>query len=250
MNRLLDKRVRRLVGKAICEYGLLEDGDRVLVGLSGGKDSLTLLKVLAEREKIVPISYSLVAVTVDLGFSPLPEAELGKFAESLGVEFIVKHTDIGPRSHRPGNPETPCFMCSRMRRKVLFETASELGCNKIALGHTKDDILVTFFMNVLYSGEISTMVPKQELFGGKLTIIRPLALLDEERVEAFARMHRLPIIGDLCPTKGKTKRAEVKKWLQLMFKRDRTLKGNAFHALSNVNLRYLLPRTDGVEKCP
>jgi len=248
--RLLDKRVRRLVGKAICEYGLIEDGDRILVGVSGGKDSLTLLKVLAEREKVVPIGYELVAVNVDLGFSPMPVEQLEAFARSLGIPFVVKHTQIGPKAHSPDNPEVPCFICSRWRRKVLFETAAELGCNKVALGHNKDDILVTFFLNVLFSGEISTMVPKQELFGGRLTIIRPLALVDEERIEAFSRIHRLPVFDDRCPTKGKTKRHEVKAWLKEMFARHREAKGNAFHALSNVNLKYLPPPIDGARGCP
>lgn len=237
--RNVDTRVRRLVGKAIWDYRLLEEGDRVLVGLSGGKDSLTMLKVLAERQKVVPVSYELIAVTVDLGFDGFSVEPLKKFVSSLGCPFVVKRTDIGPKSHR--DPlETPCFYCSRMRRKVLFETAAELGCNKVALGHTKDDILVTFFMNVFFSGEISTMLPRQELFGGKVTIIRPLALVDEEKVEEFSKLHGLPVINDPCPTKGKTKRAEVKRWLDAFFQGRKELKGNAFHALSNVNLKYLL----------
>lgn len=240
MGTYLDKRVRRLVGKAICDFGLIQDGDRILVGLSGGKDSLVLLKVLAERLKVVPIRYDLQAVTVDLGFGGLDLGRLREFVSELGCDLVVKRTDIGPRSHRPENPEVPCFLCSRMRRKVLFQTAAELGCNKLALGHTKDDIIVTFFMNVLYSGEISTMVPRQELFGGRLTIIRPLALLDEEKAAAFARQHCLPVMDEGCPTRGKTKRAEVKAWLQELLRRDRRIKGNIFHALGNVKREYLL----------
>lgn len=235
----IDARVRRLVGKAIWEYRLLQEGDRVLVGVSGGKDSLTMLKVLAERRKVIPIEYELIAVTVDLGFDGFSVDPIREFASSLGCPFVVKRTDIGPRSHKDPS-ETPCFQCSRMRRKVLFETAAELGCNKVALGHTKDDILVTFFMNVFFSGEISTMLPRQELFGGKITLIRPLALVDEEKVEEFSKHHGLPVIKDPCPTKGKTKRAEVKEWLNAFFRGRKELKGNAFHALSNVNLKYLL----------
>ena len=240
MGAYLDKRVRRLVGKAICDFALIQEGDRILVGLSGGKDSLVLLKVLAERLRVVPTRYELHAVTVDLGFGGLDLERLKEFATGFGCDFVVKKTDIGPRSHRPENPEVPCFLCSRMRRKVLFQTAAELGCNKLALGHTKDDIIVTFFLNVLYSGEISTMVPRQELFGGRLTIIRPLALLDEDKVAAFARQHRLPVMDEGCPTRGKTKRAEVKAWLQELFRRDRKIKGNVFHALGNVRKEYLL----------
>jgi len=250
MKNLIEKRVRRLVGKAICEYNLLQEGDRVLVGISGGKDSLSMLKILAEREKIAPIKYELFPLLVDLGFGPLPEEELKAFVESLGLKLLIKRTDIGPKSHNSSLRETPCFLCSRMRRKVLFETASELGCNKIALGHNKDDLLVTFFLNVLYSGEISTMVPKQELFKGKLTIIRPLCLVDEEKVEAFSRLHNLPVIHDPCPTRGHTRRAQIKTWLHQIFKKDPHTKGNAFHALSNVNLEYLIPKTNGRKKCP
>jgi tRNA 2-thiocytidine biosynthesis protein TtcA len=247
MRTLIDKRVRRLVGKAICEYDLLRDGDRVLVGISGGKDSLTMLKVLAERGKMVPINYELFPLLVDLGFGPIPEKELKAFVESLGLELLIKKTQIGPKSLN--SDETPCFLCSRLRRKVLFESASELGCNKIALGHNKDDLLVTFFLNVLYSGEISTMVPKQELFQGKLTIIRPLCLVDEEKIEAFSQLHRLPVLSDPCPVRGHTRRAQIKEWLNLIFKKDPHTKGNAFHALSNVNLEYLLPKTNGRKGC-
>ncbi len=247
MGSYLDKRIRRLVGKAICDFDLIRDGDRVLVGLSGGKDSLVLLKILAERRKVVPTRYELRAVTVDLGFGGLDLERLRDFASQHDCELIVKSTQIGLRAHRDDNPEVPCFMCSRMRRKVLFQTASELGCNKLALGHTKDDIIVTFFMNILYSGEISTMVPRQELFGGKLTIIRPLALVDEDKVAAFARQHRLPVMEEGCPTRGRTKRAEVKAWLQELFRRDRRIKGNVFHALGNVKREYLMDgRRDGV----
>jgi len=240
MGSYLDKRVRRLVGRAIWEYRLIEEGDRVLVGLSGGKDSLVLLKVLAERLKVVPMDYELKAVTVDLGFGGLDLERLREFVDGLGCEWVLKTTEIGPRAHRPDNPEVPCFLCSRMRRKVLFQTAAELGCNKLALGHTKDDLIVTFFMNVLYSGEISTMVPRQELFGGRVTIIRPLALVDEEKVEVFARQHRLPVMDEGCPTRGRTKRAEVKALLERLYKMDRRVKGNIFHALGNVKREYLL----------
>ncbi|RLA81538.1 MAG: tRNA 2-thiocytidine(32) synthetase TtcA [Deltaproteobacteria bacterium] len=236
----LEKRVRRLVGKAIHEYRLLEDGDRVLVALSGGKDSVVLLKVLCDRLRYVPISYELKVLTVDLGFGGLDTDGLREFVEAQGCEFILKRTEIGPRAHRAGGSETPCFLCSRWRRKVFFETASELGCNKLALGHNRDDIIETFLMNVLYCGEISTMVPRQELFGGRLTVIRPLALLDEEKIRAYLKLHRLPEFQDRCPTREGTKRREIKHLIGQLHRMDKRIKGNIFHALSNVRLEYLL----------
>jgi len=236
----LEREVRRQVGQAIHQYRLIEDGDRILVALSGGKDSLVMLKLLHERRSRVPIDYEIRVVTVDLGYDGGNLGLLQDYVRGLGYDFVLKKTNIGDMAHSPLNRESPCFLCARLRRKIFFEVAEELGCTKVALGHNRDDIIETFFLNVLYCGEISTMVPHQVLFGGKLSIIRPLALLEERKIKFYAKLHNFPEIHDGCPTKGLTRRWELKFLLEELDKRDRRIKNNIFRALSNVKHEYLL----------
>jgi tRNA 2-thiocytidine biosynthesis protein TtcA len=147
---------------------------------------------------------------------------------------------MGPKAHGPENRENPCFLCSRLRRKRLFKIAGELGCNRIAFGHHKDDLIETFFLNVFYGASISTMLPVQKLFGGELTVIRPLYMVDESRLLRYAQLMDWPEINLGCPTAGLSKRNEIKKMLNGFYKTNKKIKGNIFHALQNVNPDYLL----------
>lgn len=241
----LAKEIRKLAGKAIHQYRLINDGDRILVAVSGGKDSLVMLKLLHERRSRVPINYELKVVTIDLGYKDGNLESLEEYVEGLGCDYFVQKTQIGPLAHSPHNRENPCFLCARLRRKVIFETAQEMGCNKIALGHNRDDIIETFLLNILFCGEISTMVPHQVLFGGKLSIIRPLSLIEEDKIQAYARLHDFPEVQDGCPTKGLTRRREIKLLLGELHKMDRRVKSNIFRALSNVKNEYLLVNGHG-----
>jgi tRNA 2-thiocytidine biosynthesis protein TtcA len=235
----IEREIRRLVGKAIHHYRLIEDGDRILVALSGGKDSLAMLNILHERRARVPIDYELGVVTVDLGYEGSNFEPLQGYVRDLGYDLVLKKTQIGPLAQSDHNRENPCFLCARLRRKVFFETAQELGCNKVALGHNKDDIIETFLINAFYSGEISTMVPHQVLFGGKLAIIRPLALLEETKIRNYAGLRALPEIKDSCPTRSMNRRGQIKYLLGELDKMDRRIKRNIFAALSNVKDEYL-----------
>ena len=236
----LEREIRRLVGRAIHHYRLIEDGDRILVALSGGKDSMVMSNVLHERRARVPINYELKVLTVDLGYEGVNFEALYGYMRDLGWDYTFKETQIGPLAQSSFNRENPCFLCARLRRKIFFETAHELGCNKIALGHTKDDIIETFLLNTFYGGEISTMIPHQVLFGGTLAIIRPLALLEEDMVRAYARLRAFPEVHDGCPTRGKTRRGQIKYLLGELDKTDRRIKKNIFAALGNVKDEYLL----------
>lgn len=236
----LEREVRRLVGKAIHHYRLIEDGDRILVALSGGKDSMAMLNILHERKARVPIDYELKILTVDLGYEGCSFGSLEGYLRDLGYDLVLKKTQIGPLAQSDANRENPCFLCARLRRKVFFEAAQELGCNKVALGHNKDDIIETFLLNTFYSGEISTMVPHQILFGGKLAIIRPLALVEEAKVRSYASLRALPELKDGCPTRGTTRRGQIKYLLGELDKVDRRIKKNIFAALGNVRGEYLL----------
>lgn len=230
------------MGKAIHRYALIQGGDRILVGVSGGKDSLSLLHLLHERSRRVPIHYELFPVYVDLGFDPGRAEILKEFFEAKGLPHHIEFTDIGIRANSPENRENPCFLCSWERRKRLFHLAHRFKCNKIALGHHKDDIIETLLLNIFYSAEISTMVPVQSLFKGKITLIRPLALLEEKKIERFAIEMGLPFGPSGCPSSGKTKRKVVKDLIETLSKKDRRLKGNIFRALSNVKLDYTLSK--------
>jgi tRNA 2-thiocytidine biosynthesis protein TtcA len=236
----IERDIRRLVGKAIHRYRLIEDGDRILVALSGGKDSMVMLHVLHERRARVPINYELKVLTVDLGYDGVNFEVLQRYMRDRGCDYTLKRTQIGPLAQSTFNRENPCFLCARLRRKVFFETAHELGCNKVALGHTKDDIIETFLLNTFYGGEISTMIPHQVLFGGTLAIIRPLALVEEDTVRAYAQLRDLPEVHDGCPTRGSTRRGQIKYLLGELDKTDRRIKKNIFAALSNVKGEYLL----------
>jgi tRNA 2-thiocytidine biosynthesis protein TtcA len=235
-----EKEIRSLMGKAIHRYGLIQEGDRILVGVSGGKDSLTLLHLLHERSKRVPIHYELMPVYIDLGFHSDRTEILKTIFEKKGLPYHIEFTDIGRRANSPENRENPCFLCSWERRKCLFHLAHRFKCNKIALGHHKDDIIETLLLNIFYSAEISTMVPLQALFKGKISLIRPLALLEEKKIERFAREIGLPFGPSGCPSSGKTKRKVVKDLIEALSKKNRRVKGNIFRALSNIKLDYML----------
>ena len=231
------------MGKAIHRYGLIQDGDRILVGVSGGKDSLTLLHLLHERRKRVPIDYELIPIHIDPGFGSSRQELLREFFEARGLSYRIEQTQIGRLAHSPENRENPCFLCSWERRKRIFQMAHRLNCNKIALGHHKDDIIETLLLNIFYSAEISTMLPVQTMFKGKMTLIRPLALIEERKIERFAREMGLPFGPSGCPISGKTKRKEIKELIAVLEKRNYRVKGNIFRSLSNIKLDYTLMKT-------
>jgi len=240
MSKYRYSEINRLTGKALHRYEMISDGDKIAVGLSGGKDSLTLMWFLNERLPRIPIDYELYAIYIDPGFEGGFSKELEEYCIEEGYNLIVEHTDNGPLAHSPKNRENPCFLCSRLRRKRLFEIADELGCRKLALGHHKDDIIETLFMNILYAGEISTMVPAQSMFNNMFTIIRPLAYVDENIIKDFAKDQNFPVFENNCPSGDNSKRKYVKTLLNELYKTNSKIKGNIFRAMSHVNTDYLL----------
>ena len=234
------KTLNKVMGQALHRYGMISDGDRIAVGLSGGKDSLTLMWFLKERLSRIPIRYKVFAVYIDPGFEGGFADALEDYARQMGYEFRAEHTDYGLQGHGPENRENPCFLCSRLRRKRLFEISDELGCNKLALGHNKDDIIETLFLNICYAGEISTMMPYQPFFQGRFTVIRPLAFADEDMIRRFARARHFPDFENPCPTAKVSKRQEIKTLLNQLYKSNRKIKGNIFRAMSHVKPEYLL----------
>lgn len=219
---------------------MISHGDRILVGVSGGKDSLALLWLLKERLSRIPVHYELFPVYIDPGFPDGFADALHQWIATLDLELRVVYTDYGVQAHSSENRENPCFLCARLRRKKIFDIADELGCGKVAFGHHKDDIIETFFLNICFSGAMATMRPVQPFFGGRFSVIRPLAFVDENRVSRFVRQHHFPEFANPCPYGKISKRKEIKDLLTQLYQTNKKIKGNIFRSLSNVNLEYLL----------
>lgn len=232
--------LNRAIGKALHAYDMIRDGDRILVGLSGGGDSLALLWMLADRQRRVQVRFELSAAHIDLGFGDRAGPGLEEFCGRLGVPLRVEMTDFGLQGHSPSNRENPCFLCARLRRQRLFEVADGLGCATLALGHTQDDIIETLFINMLYAGEISSMRPAQPLFNGRFTIIRPLAYAGKALIDRFVKDHRLPAVENSCPTSRTSRRRTVKRMLGELYRENPNIRGNIFRALHHVKTEYLL----------
>jgi tRNA 2-thiocytidine biosynthesis protein TtcA len=239
MSGFAAKEMKRLMGKAIHNLKMTEDGDHILVGVSGGKDSMSLLWLLRERIRRIPIDYRITAVHVDPGFGGNSAGQMRAFFQEHGFEYRVIESDFGPKALGPENLENPCFLCSRLRRKAIFELAAALGCNKIAFGHHKDDLIETLFISIFYGASISTMMPVQGLFNGKLTVIRPMYLIEERIIEKYSSLMGWPEVDTGCPIDGTSKREEIKNMLKGFYRTNKKIKGNIFHAMQNVRPEYL-----------
>jgi tRNA 2-thiocytidine biosynthesis protein TtcA len=232
--------LKKWLEKAVMDYGMIAAGDRVLVGVSGGMDSMALLDLLNTPMVHVP-PFTLTAVHIDPGFDPdgAGRGVLARHLNAGGYDAVIEGSDIGPLSHSEYNRKNPCFLCSRLRRKRIFEIAAERGCNKIAFGHHRDDIIETLLINLFYGREISTMVPDQSIFGGKLHIIRPLAYIREGLVKRYAKERGFPVIENRCPTSGTSKRRSVKDLLDGLEKEGPRVRDNIWKAMGHVKTDYL-----------
>jgi len=229
--------ISKRVGKAITDYGMLSDGDKVAVAVSGGKDSLTLLRVLNDRRKFVPIKYEILAVHIDLGYPCQRPRMLARYFKELGVDYHIEKVDILKGKTRR---DISCFWCSWNRRKALFEVSSRFGCSKVALGHHKDDIVETVLLNLFFHGEISAMSPKQELFKGKIILIRPLAYVDEDMIIRFAKKAGFFHQKCLCPNALTSNRTRIGNIISDLEKVCPDIKTNIFRSIKRIKKEYLL----------
>ncbi len=240
MKNSLKKRMDHAVGKAIFDWNMIRDNEKILVGISGGNDSQVLLNILFSLKKKAPVDFEILPVYVDAGFEGSFAGELGQYVEDSYGPLKIEYKDYGILAHSQENTENPCFMCSRMRRNRLFEMAKEEGCQKIALGHHKDDIIETLFINMFYSGKIATMKPRQSFFDGTLDIIRPLSYVEKKDIVPFAQSIGLPEFKNNCPSADKTKRTEIRHMLEDLYRHNKNIKGNIFRSMRNIVPEYLL----------
>lgn len=232
----LHKRLRRNVGQAIADFNMIEEGDRVMVCLSGGKDSYTMLDILQSLQKSAPINFTLIAVNLDQKQPGFPEDILPAYLDKQGVEYkIVEENTYGIVKEIIPEGKTTCSLCSRLRRGILYRTASELGATKIALGHHRDDILQTLFLNMFYGGKLKGMPPKLMSDDGKHVVIRPLAYCREKDIERFAVAREYPIIPcNLCGSQPNLQRQVIKDMLRDWDKQYPGRIETMFSAMQNV----------------
>ena len=222
--------------RAVDHYHMIEEGDRIAVGVSGGKDSLALLVALANLRRFYPKHYEVVAITLEMGYEEMDFSAVQALCDSLGVEYIRVPTQIKQIVFDIRREENPCSLCAKLRRGALHDAALAAGCKKVALGHHFDDVVETYMLSLMYEGRISCFKPVTWLDRRGITLIRPLLYTPEHYIRSFARRENLPIVHNPCPADGNTKRQEVKELLRTLEKENRGLRERIFGAIQRYPL--------------
>jgi tRNA 2-thiocytidine biosynthesis protein TtcA len=241
----LETRIAKKTTKAIVDFNLIEDGDRVMVGLSGGKDSWALMHTLDELRRRAPIDFSLIAVNVDSGYKDFKHDVIANTCRARGWEYRIEHTDIGEIMDDVLEAgATPCSLCARLRRGVLYRIAGEVGATKIALGHHLDDFIETLLLNLFFAGSLKAMPARLVSDNGEHVVIRPLVYVGENDARLYAKECELPIIGCCCPACGdlSLQRQRVKRLILDLEIEHAGVKQSMLKALGNVMPRHLLDR--------
>ena len=231
------QQVLSYVRKAIDDYHMIEEGDKIAIGISGGKDSLTLLYALHGLKRFYPKKFEIHAVTVDLGFHNVDFEKIQELCDELQVPYTIVKTDIAKIIFDDRKEENPWSLCAKMRKGALNDAMKELGCNKIAYAHHKDDVVETMLMSLIFEGRLHTFSPITYLDRMALTVIRPLMYMSEADVIGFVNKYEVPVIKSACPVDGHTKREYVKNLLRKLNQENPGVKSRIFTAIQNGNLK-------------
>lgn len=231
------QRLLSLTRQALDKYELIEDGDRIAVGVSGGKDSLTLLYALHHLRRFYPKKYELCAITVDLGLGNMNLEPVRKLCEEFGIPYTVIDTEIGKVLFEIRKESNPCSLCAKMRKGALNEKAKEMGCNKIAYAHHRDDVIETMMMSLFYEGRFYAFSPYTYLDRMELAVIRPMLFVTEADVVGFKNKYQLPVCKNPCPMDGYTKRQYIKELIVKLQQDNPHLKDCMFHAILDGNIK-------------
>lgn len=230
------QRLLSLTRQAVDDYALIDSDDKIAVGISGGKDSLTLLYALHGLKRFYPNEFELSAITVDLGFENFDLSPVRSLCSELSVPFTVVPTDIGKILFETRKESNPCALCAKMRKGALNETAKQMGCNKIAYAHHRDDLIETMLLSLIYEGRFYAFSPKTFLDRTELTVIRPMIYVSEADVIGFKNRFSLPVCKNPCPVDGKTKREYVKQLTKQLNLQAPGVKERLFHAITEGNI--------------
>ncbi len=225
------KRVLSYVRRAVDDYEMIREGDKIAVGVSAGKDSLTLLCAMAELRRFYPKRFELCAITVDMGFQGVDFSEIRRLCEELNVPYHVIPTQISTIIFDVRKEKNPCSLCAKMRRGALYRGAKELGCTSVALGHHFDDVVETFMLNLFYEGRLGCFQPVTYLSNTDIYMIRPMIYMPEKDVRYFASKAELPVVKSPCPADGNTEREEMKKLLLSLERQNKGLRYRIFGAI-------------------
>lgn len=242
------KKILGCIRRACEDFDLIQDGDRIGVGVSGGKDSMMLLYALSLYRRFAKQRFEVAALTLSMGLEPFDVAPIQALCDQLGVEYIVRKTEIGRIIFEERKESNPCLLCSKMRRGALNELAKEVGCNKVALGHHRDDALETLLLCLLHEGRIHTFHPRSYLSRMDLTVIRPMVYVPEKHIVHVARQLELPVVKSPCPANGNTQREEMRLLLDALCKRYPNARELMLSALRNEAQYGLWERPGGEKK--
>ena len=231
------QQVLSIVRKAVDDYHMIEEGDKIAVGISGGKDSLTLLYALNGLKRFYPKKFDLIAVTVDLGFENLNLDKIEALCKELEVEYVIVKTDIGKIIFDDRKETNPCSLCAKMRKGALNDAVKAAGCNKIAYAHHRDDVVETMLMSLIYEGRIHTFSPVTYLDRMELTVIRPLMYMQESDVIGFVNKYEVPVVKSPCPADGHTKREYIKQLLRNLNLENPGVKERMFTAIKSSHIK-------------
>lgn len=247
LRKIYKKKIWSKFVKALNDFNLIEEGDKIAVGVSGGKDSLLLCKLFQELKRDRSKNFEVVFVSMNPGFKEKDIFEFKENLKKLNIECEVFDSNVWEVSFRE-SPDSPCFLCAKMRRGVLYKKVEEIGCNKLALGHHFDDIVETSLINMFYAGTLKTMIPKVSSTSGKLSLIRPLAYVKEADIISFMNKNSIKPMGCGCSVQAgekDSKRKEIKELLKELEKTNKNIKQSIFNSLRNINIDYVMGYTNG-----